>query len=286
MYVIQVPNMNLDQIYLTGQSPRWIKLRDGKYIIPFRDKAVKIEQKKERFMLNCNDEDFYNIWWNYFDLSFDYMDLNHKVRQADSDDKSLLYISANRASGVHLLKQDLWEVMVLSVLNTCCSNEAEYQYIIHELERVAGVKHTQAMREAGKVVWYEFPSPERLLGKLKNLTYGKELKPLCEDAVVGWIDFDLIPQMTYKEAGILLKSYGYFTNHQIKKICLYGCGKKYAAPFSKSIITPYLDEELGISYEDFEEWYLEGPLKTNQGIVQLYLVYNYKNPPGGITLWD
>ena len=48
MFVIEVPYFNLDQIYNSGQAPRWIKLMESKYVIPHRDKALKIEQQRDR----------------------------------------------------------------------------------------------------------------------------------------------------------------------------------------------------------------------------------------------
>ena len=45
MFIIEVPFMNLDQIYNSGQCFRWIKLRDGKYAIPYGDKVLKVEQQ-------------------------------------------------------------------------------------------------------------------------------------------------------------------------------------------------------------------------------------------------
>ena len=77
MFVIEVPYINLDQIYESGQVFSWIKLRDSKYVIPFGNQALKIEQQKERLIMNCTDEQFYNIWFYYFDMNTDYMTINY-----------------------------------------------------------------------------------------------------------------------------------------------------------------------------------------------------------------
>ena len=107
MFVIDVPFCNLDHIYNSGQAPRWIKLRDSKYIIPFKDKALKIEQQQDRsdltkcrLIISCSEEDFYNIWYEYFDLRTDYFDLNFKVKRLGGKFK----VIANRGSGIHILK--------------------------------------------------------------------------------------------------------------------------------------------------------------------------------------
>ena len=83
MFVIEIPYLNLDQIYDSGQAPRWIKLRESKYVIPYKDKALKIEQQRDRFdfnryrfIMSCSEDEFCNIWFNYFDVETDYMQLN------------------------------------------------------------------------------------------------------------------------------------------------------------------------------------------------------------------
>ena len=53
MFVIEVPYFNLDKIYESYQAPRWIKLKESKYVIPHRDKALKIEQQKTRLIMSC-----------------------------------------------------------------------------------------------------------------------------------------------------------------------------------------------------------------------------------------
>ena len=76
MFVIEVPYINLDQIYESGQVFSWIKLRDSKYVIPFGNQALKIEQQKERLIMSCTDEQFYDIWFYYFDMDTDYLAIN------------------------------------------------------------------------------------------------------------------------------------------------------------------------------------------------------------------
>ena len=56
MFVIEAPYIDLDQIYNSGQIFTWIKLRDKKYVIPYRDNALKIEQVKNRLIMSCNEE--------------------------------------------------------------------------------------------------------------------------------------------------------------------------------------------------------------------------------------
>ncbi|MDE7423570.1 MAG: 8-oxoguanine DNA glycosylase, N-terminal domain-containing protein, partial [Lachnospiraceae bacterium] len=164
MFIINIPFMDLDQIYNSGQIFRWIKFRDGKYAIPHGDKCLKVEQQKDRFIMNCTDEDFYNIWYEYFDMNTDYMSLNYKSRGIDEDFKS----KAVRASGVRILKQDLFEIIVSFILATA-TNIPNIKRMIEQIAVKCGKRHKQSMRECGQVKWYEFPTPEMILDKQYRL---------------------------------------------------------------------------------------------------------------------
>lgn len=189
MFVIEVPYFNLDQIYNSGQVPRWIKLKEGKYVIPFRDKALKIEQQRDKFdfnkhrlIMSCPEEDFYNIWFDYLDLRTDCLDINIKVKCLGGKFK----VPANRGSGIHIVHQDKFEAYVLAKLITYAGYE-KAAIAMNHIAEVCGVKHTQSMREAGRITWYEWPTPETILEKHDNLKrMGKInswLKRLCEAIV-------------------------------------------------------------------------------------------------------
>ena len=201
MYVLEIPYMDLDQIYNSGQVFRWMRLNDHKYVIPFRDKALKVEQQKQRFMFDCSEEAFFETWWDYFDIQTDYSILNNAIKRCDEEIK----IAANRAKGIHILKQDLFEIIIACSLETATSVQRASE-MLQGIARKTGFKHKQAMREAGQVCWYEFPTPERLLKKQDYLTTQETgykhdiIIGLCEAIVDGWLDLDLLQSMSYEEA--------------------------------------------------------------------------------------
>ena len=75
MFYMQIPFFSLDKTFESGQNLLWKKICDGKYIVTHRNKIVQVEQNRDRFMFSCSQDDFYNIWFEYFDLGTDYMDL-------------------------------------------------------------------------------------------------------------------------------------------------------------------------------------------------------------------
>ena len=92
MFVIEVPYFNLDHIYNSGQAPRWIQLgqspEKSKYVIPHKGKALKIQQQRDKFdwtrhrlIMSCTEQDFYDIWFEYFDFKMDCLTENEKVKR-------------------------------------------------------------------------------------------------------------------------------------------------------------------------------------------------------------
>lgn len=278
MFVIEVPYINLDQIYESGQVFSWIKLRDSKYVIPFGSQALKIEQQKERLIMSCTDEQFYEVWYNYFDMGTDYLAINYSVRRIDE----YMKICVNRGSGVRILHQDLFEMIITFALATA-TNIPRIKAMVESISQVCGIEHKQSMREAGRITWYEFPSPEAILKNQNKLDkcklgYRKDIIiGLCQDIVDGWLDLYELSQMSYEDAKEYLMQFNGIGPKVADCICLYGLHHTQAFPIDTHI-EQILEREYDCDYETFAEWYLD-ELKGSEGIVQQYMFYNELNPP-------
>lgn len=281
MFIINIPFMNLDQIYNSGQVFRWIKFRDGKYFISYHDKCLSIEQQKDRFVMNCSDEDFYDVWYEYFDIGIDYMGLNYASRNIDEDFKSKVV----RASGVRILKQDLFEIIASFMLATA-TNIPNIKRMIEQIAVKCGKQHKQTIRDCGQIKWYEFPTPEMILEKQYRLdnSFGLRRKEnviqLCKDIDDGWIDLEELQQMNYQEAKEILMCVEGIGPKVADCICLYGLHILEAFPIDTHI-KQILKRDFGCdNYEEFFDWYLvdEG-LQGYAGVIQQYMFYNEINPP-------
>ena len=79
--------MSLEKIADSGQCFRWNKLDEDKYrIIAFGD-YIDIAQSGNKFGMSCSEKEFEEIWYNYFDLDFDYGAL---IDYVDKNDKFLM----------------------------------------------------------------------------------------------------------------------------------------------------------------------------------------------------
>lgn len=260
MFVIEVPYFNLDHIYNSGQVPRWIKLKDSKYVVMHKDKVLKIEQQRDRFdfnkyrlIMSCTEEDFYNIWFDYFDLRTDYLDLNAKVKKLGGKFK----VPANRGSGIHILNQDPFEVYVFTKMIANVGYIRAFMAMNHIAE-ACGIKHVQSMREAGRITWYEFPTPEMILEKFDNL---KEmgiiknwLKRLCK-AIVD-------DNYAFSHNGNEL--YELFAKHN-------------TSVFPTNGIVKAIEKNFDCPAEEFADWYLCD--FENKGLVYMYILHHIMNPP-------
>ena len=259
MFVIDVPYFNLDQIYNSGQAPRWIKMRESKYIVPYKDKALKVEQvrdrydwKKYRLIFSCTEEDFFNIWFEYFDLRMDCLEENEKVKMLGGKFK----VPANRSFGMHVLKQDPFEAYILSKIITNAGYSKAFVAMNHIAE-VCGTCHIQAMKEARKITWYEFPSPEMILenfDKLKRMgKINKWLKKLCLAIVNDGFDVTSSDNELFR----------LFAMHDTNVFPLDGIKETLAKNFD-------------CDPEDFANKYLSKV--ENKGLVYLYILHHIKNP--------
>ena len=252
MFVIDVPYINLNQIYNSWQAPRWIKLKEDKYVIPYKDKALKIEQQKTRLIMSCSEEDFYNIWFNYFDLKTDYLDLNDKIRRLGKKFK----VIANRGNGIHILNQDPFEAYLLSEIVAYVGYVKAHTAVNH-IAKVCGIEHKQSMREAGRVTWYEFPTPEMILknfNKLKKMgNINQWLKELCEAIVIDGYDFK-------NDGNKLFELY----SGNMSEFPLYEIEDTLAKNFDCDV-------------EEFADWYLDEI--ENKGLVYMYILHHKLNPP-------
>ncbi|WP_411682433.1 DNA-3-methyladenine glycosylase family protein [Clostridium thailandense] len=108
-----VRNFELDHIFECGQCFRWNKQKNGNYIGVAFDRVIEVEkQKKDVIIYNTSEEDFKNIWSNYFDLYRDYSDIKGELSK-----DSILEKSVKFGHGIRLLRQDPFELTVSFIIS-------------------------------------------------------------------------------------------------------------------------------------------------------------------------
>lgn len=114
MITKQINDFNLSQIDESGQCFRMKQINDSKYYTIAYGKYLEIEQLENNiFSFSCDQEEFNNIWFDYFDLGTDYSLFKSNI---DPDDL-FLKSAVEYGKGIRILKQELWETLITFIIS-------------------------------------------------------------------------------------------------------------------------------------------------------------------------
>ena len=114
MYTTQIDHMNLHQIANSGQCFRWQQINDNTYKISAFGKELTISQDGNTFILSCDENEWNSLWRNYFDLETNYDEVEKIIIESNDD---FLKAAYQFGSGIRILRQDLWEVIVSFIIS-------------------------------------------------------------------------------------------------------------------------------------------------------------------------
>lgn len=253
MFIIEVPFFNLEQIYNSMQVPRWIRLKENKYVVINKDKAITVEQKKQRVVLNCSEKEFFDIWFHYFDLRTDYCLVNDNIKRVNKKMK----IPCVRGQGLHILNQDKFELYVYCKLIQKLGWGKAKEMMLR-IASTYGIRHDNSMGDAGKVRWYEWPQPERLiecLNKEKVKTPVKTfLRKLCLAIIEDGFDITQQNNELFRLLGM----------HDLEQFPEYGLGETIQKNFHCSV-------------EEFVDDFLSE--SKYKGMAYMYIHHHINNKP-------
>lgn len=108
-----VRNFELAHIFECGQCFRWYKTEEGSYIGVAYGKVIEVEKANNDVILhNATEDDFKNIWAEYFDLYRDYSEIKNILSKDE-----ILAKSVEFGHGIRLLKQDPFEIIVSFIIS-------------------------------------------------------------------------------------------------------------------------------------------------------------------------
>ena len=114
MFTVEIDHMNLHQIANSGQCFRWQQINDNIYKIPAFGKELTISQDGNTFILSCDENEWNSLWKNYFDLETNYNEVENIIMESDDD---FLKAAYEFGSGIRILRQDLWEVIISFIIS-------------------------------------------------------------------------------------------------------------------------------------------------------------------------
>lgn len=229
----KISYMDLRQIADSGQSFRMAKLQDRRFSVISGEHYLEIVQgpgedhAAERSFTFCCDEEELHFWEHYFDLEHDYGVYINSVRKRDS----YLSQAARAGSGIRILNQDPWEMVITFVISQQ-KTIPKIREAVEALSRNYGTRHETVVNDdegEHTVVWYSFPTPAQLSAasetELRELKLGYRAKyifRLCQDAVEGQLDLELLQRLSYGEAMTYLGSFYGIGTKVANCICLFG----------------------------------------------------------------
>lgn len=156
MVRVRKDHFSITQICMSGQCFRMNLLegeKEGAVGLVAFGKYLEVFQNGNEICFDCTQEDYDTIWKSYFDMETDYAAIVRRIDAADS----YLTSAAAFGSGIRILRQDLWE-MIISFIVSQQNNIKRIRRCIRLLCEKYGEKRVAK----NTVEYYDFPTPEAL----------------------------------------------------------------------------------------------------------------------------
>lgn len=198
-----IRNFTLSETLDCGQAFRWRETEDGAFEGVAFGKYLKLAADKEGIILyDTSEEDFLNIWKDYFDLDRDYGEIIEAISKNE-----VLKNASGFAGGIRILRQDPWEALCSFIISQN-----------NNIPRIKGIveRLCASFGEEIKEGFYSFPTAEKIaaltLEDLAPLRSGFRAKYILDGAkrvASGEIDLDALKELALDEARQeLMKIYG------------------------------------------------------------------------------
>lgn len=150
-----IDSFELEDIFDCGQCFRWDRQDDGSYIGVIKSGVLRVSKRgKSVTFEGILDGDINSIVYDYFDLETDYNVFKNRLSQIDDNMKR----SIEFGSGIRILNQDLWE-MVISFIISANNNIPRIKGIINRISEKVGKRVSWNGKD-----YFLFPTVEELAG--------------------------------------------------------------------------------------------------------------------------
>lgn len=260
---ISSSSFSLKQIGESGQCFRFNQIGENKYALIAFGNYLEIEQRQEEISFFCTEEEYNEIWYEYFDMGRDY----NKYIKSIAEEDSYLYQAVQFGKGIRILQQDIWEVLVSFIISQQNNIKRIKKSIELLCERFGEKKHS-----AKGVVYFDFPSIEALANaseeELKNCNLGyrsRYIRNTANSILNQEVNLESLKETDYKKAKEELKKLCGVGNKVADCICLFGLHQLEAFPVDthiKKVLEQYYPDNF-----PFEQY------KGYEGVIQQYIFY-------------
>lgn len=274
--VVHNQNFSIKQIADSGQCFRMNRIEDKedkiRYALVAYGKYLELTQLNEDIVeLSCSEEEFNQIWEEYFDLKYDYDKIINTLTEAEDQ---FLQKAAAFGKGIRILKQEPFEATISFII----SQNKNIPAIKNCIEAICEHFGEQIIHKSGKSYW-TFPSPQVLaqvpreeLRALKTGYRDEYIRRASQSVVNEDIKYDVLQLCSYEEAVKQLKSIHGIGEKVANCIALYGLHHIEGFPVDVWILK-VLDE---IYHNKFDKDQYSGYV----GIIQQYMFYYMRHLKG------
>lgn len=255
MLELALKNFDIEQIANSGQCFRMYHTSEDTWEVHALDEVVKIQKKENFHLFDCSENEFASFWSNYFDLNRDYQKIIERIKKTQDD---YLYKAVNFGSGLRVLKQDVWEMIVTFVISQQ-----------NNIPRITKCVNNLCSLNKGK-----FPQPQDLLNmsstEIESVKLGYRQDYLIKIAraiLEGSFNLSILRNLSSHEAHCYLKSLYGIGDKVANCVVLFGLHKMDAFPkdvWIKRIINTHYAGEFCLQSLGLEDI---------GGIVQQYMYF-------------
>jgi N-glycosylase/DNA lyase len=265
--LIHNENFNLEQIAESGQCFRMNRIGAEQYSLIAYGRYLELKQmSKDTVWLNCTEEEFQDVWKEYFDLDYDY---GRVVRELVHGKDDFLRKAADYGYGIRILRQGFFEMMISFIISQN-KNIPAIKSCIEALCRQYGAPITEGVPKGTEL--YAFPTPEALANagreELRGLKVGYRdayIISAAQAVVQGKLVYDQLRSSTGTQAMKALMEIHGIGEKVASCICLYGLHQIGIYPVDvwiKRILSEIYQEEFDAKQYD-----------GYMGIIQQYMFY-------------
>lgn len=173
--ILREDSFKVDHIFECGQCFNFRKNEDGSFTAVFLGKIINLlECDGYTLIRNVSLDDFYNVFYDYFDLGTDYKQIKEELSESE-----ILKKASDYGYGIRILNQDLFETTISFIISA--NNQIPR---IKNAVRIISERYGDYLGEYMGEKYYSFPSPD-VLAKVDPLD-------LREYARVGFRDVRIV----------------------------------------------------------------------------------------------
>lgn len=151
--VLREDSFNPTHIFECGQAFNFHKEEDGSYTAVFLNMIINLREKEDYVLVrNVSLEDFYQYFYDYFDLGTDY----GKIKEKLSTDENLK-VASDYGYGIRILNQEMFETVISFIIS---ANNGITR--IKKAVRIISERYGTYIGEYMGRSYYSFPRPEVL----------------------------------------------------------------------------------------------------------------------------